>query len=105
MFKKILVVMTARKAAKPPCNAPPSLAKTFNAELTALWVREPLPRHTDLPGEPEEEAEAADEYFKERSREVAGCGDRTRHRHPLRNTPRPCGQNYCDTLPMKAATT
>jgi nucleotide-binding universal stress UspA family protein len=34
-------------------------------------VRQPLPRHADLPGEPEGEAEAAADYFAEREREVA----------------------------------
>lgn len=47
------------------------LAKQTAAELTAVWVREPLPRYTDLPGEPEEESEAADEYYAHRQKEVA----------------------------------
>ncbi len=47
------------------------MAKVFNAQLIALWVREPLPRYTDFPGEPEEEADAANEYFKGRQKEVA----------------------------------
>jgi nucleotide-binding universal stress UspA family protein len=48
-----------------------------------------LPRHADLPGEPEGEAEAAADYFEERKREVAelakqqgieiGCESRSGH--------------------------
>jgi nucleotide-binding universal stress UspA family protein len=58
-----------------------------------LWVREPLPRHSDLPGEIEGEAEAADEYFQERQKEVAivaaqhslSIACETRHGHPAKN--------------------
>jgi len=45
-------------------------ASEYKAEITALWVREPLPRHSDLPGEYEGEAEAADEYYAARQKEV-----------------------------------
>ena len=34
-------------------------------------MRQPLPKHADLPGEAEGEAEAAADYFEERKREVA----------------------------------
>jgi nucleotide-binding universal stress UspA family protein len=44
--------------------------------LTAVWVRQPLPRHADLPGEPEGEAEAAADYFEARKREVAEVAER-----------------------------
>jgi len=70
MFKKILVGYDGSKGGKGALRQAATLAKEFNADLCALWVRELLPRHSDLPGEYEEEAEAADEYFKERSREV-----------------------------------
>ena len=50
------------------------LIKQTNAQITALWAREPLPRHSDLPGESEEQAEAADEYFKQRQQEVSEAG-------------------------------
>jgi nucleotide-binding universal stress UspA family protein len=67
-------------------------AKHNNAQLTALWVREPLPRHSDLPGEFEGEQEGADEYFKERQKEVAeaatqhgiSIGCETRRGHPAK---------------------
>ena len=67
--------MTGRKAERPRWNGPPSPPKITNAQLTAIWVRQPLPRHADLPGEPEGEAEAAADYFKERKREVAEAGE------------------------------
>lgn len=46
------------------------IAREYEARLTALWVREPLPRHSDLPAEFEGEEEAADEYFQARQKEV-----------------------------------
>jgi nucleotide-binding universal stress UspA family protein len=70
MFQKILVGYDGSKGGKAALRRGAALAKEANAEITALWVREPLPRYTDLPGEPEEESEAADEYFKQRSNEV-----------------------------------
>lgn len=70
MFKKILVGYDASKGGKAALQRAALLAKQSDAELTALWVREPLPRYTDLPGEPEGEAEAADQYFKARQQEV-----------------------------------
>jgi nucleotide-binding universal stress UspA family protein len=71
MFQKILVGYDGSKGGKAALRRAAVIAKEFNAQLTALWVREPLPRYTDLPGEPESEAEAADEYFHERQKEVA----------------------------------
>jgi nucleotide-binding universal stress UspA family protein len=71
MFKKILVGYDGSKGGKAALHRAAVMAKQTGAELTAVWVREPLPRYTDLPGEPEGEAEAADEYFKERQKEVA----------------------------------
>ena len=70
MFKKILVGYDGSNGGKVALRRAAVMAKEFAAQLTALWVREPLPRYTDLPGEPEGEAEAADEYFKERRKEV-----------------------------------
>jgi len=70
------------------------LAKGFNADLCALWVRELLPRHSDLPGEFEAEAESGGRILQGT---FAGKSKRwaTEHGIPirLRNAPRPCGQN------------
>lgn len=71
MFQKILVGYDGSKGGKAALRRAAVMAKEFHAPLTALWVREPLPRYTDLPGEPESEVEAADEYFQERQKEVA----------------------------------
>ncbi len=71
MFKKILVGYDGSKGGRAALQRAATLAKAENAQVTALWVREPLPRHSDLPGEFEGEQEAADEYFKERQKEVA----------------------------------
>ncbi len=70
MFKKILVGYDGSKGGRAALQRAAVIAHESKVEITALWVREPLPRHSDLPGEYEEEAEAADEYFKERSREI-----------------------------------
>ncbi len=61
MFKNILVGYDGSKGGKEALHRAVVMAREFGAELTALWVREPLPRYTDLPGEPEGEAEAGDE--------------------------------------------
>jgi nucleotide-binding universal stress UspA family protein len=70
MFKKIVVGYDGSKSARAALERAAAMAKESGAELTALWVREPLPRHSDLPGEFEEEAEAASDYFQERQKEV-----------------------------------
>jgi nucleotide-binding universal stress UspA family protein len=70
MFTKILVGYDGSKGGKAALARAAVMAKEFNAQISALWVREPLPRHSDLPGEPEGEAEAADEYFQQRRKEV-----------------------------------
>ena len=93
MFKKILVGYDGSKGGKAALVCAGALAERFGSQIAALWVREPLPRHSDLPGESEGEAEAADDYFKERQKEVAAmaaqCGlsiaCETRHGHPAKN--------------------
>jgi len=70
MFQKILVGYDGSKGGKAALQRAAVMAKEYHAELTALWVREPLPRHSDLPGEFEGETEAADEYYLERKKEV-----------------------------------
>jgi nucleotide-binding universal stress UspA family protein len=70
MFKKILVGYDGSKGGKAALEHAAAMAREGGAELTAIWVRQPLPRHADLPGEPEGEAEAAQEYFAERKAEV-----------------------------------
>ena len=93
MFQKILVGYDGSKGGKAAIRRAVALAKNANVQITALWVREPLPRYTDLPGEPEEAAEAADEYFQERQKEVAevaaqhglAIGCETRSGHPAKS--------------------
>jgi nucleotide-binding universal stress UspA family protein len=93
MFKKILVGYDGSKGGKAALACAATLAGKFGSQLTALWVREPLPRHSDLPGESEGEAEAADDYFKERQKEVAAVATQqglsiaceTRHGHAAKN--------------------
>jgi len=70
MNKLILVGYDGSKGGKAALEAAVELARKFEGRVTALWVREPLPRHSDLPGEIEE-SEAADRYFAARQEEVA----------------------------------
>src|SRR5712691_2216980 len=70
MFQKILVGYDGSKGGKAALRHAAIMAREYNAEITALWVREPLPRHSDLPGEFEGEKEAADDYFGDRQKEV-----------------------------------
>src|SRR5215472_2171550 len=70
MFQRILVGYDGSKGGKAALRSAAVMAREHKANITALWVREPLPRHSDLPGEFEGEAEAADEYFQERRKEV-----------------------------------
>jgi len=71
MFNKILVGYDGSKGGKAALQRAVVAAKNYHAPLTALWVRQPLPRHAALPGEAEGEAEAAADYFEERKKEVA----------------------------------
>lgn len=76
MFQKILVGYDGSKGGRAALARAAALARESKAQLTALWVRQPLPRHADLPGESEAEAEAAREYFAERQREVEALAAR-----------------------------
>jgi nucleotide-binding universal stress UspA family protein len=76
MFKNILVGYDGSKGAKAALERAAVAARHYNAPLTALWVRQPLPQHADLPGESEGEAEAAEDYFEKRKREVAELAKR-----------------------------
>ncbi len=71
VFQKILVGYDGSKGGKAALERAATVAKGYHAQITALWVRQPLPRHADLPGESEGEAEAANEYFSERRKEVS----------------------------------
>jgi nucleotide-binding universal stress UspA family protein len=106
MFRKVLVGYDGSKGGKAALRRAAVIAKELNAQLTALWVREPLPRYTDLPGEPEGEAEAADDYFQERQKEVAevaaqqgvkvGC--ETRRGHPAKTIVKYADEGHYDLI-------
>jgi nucleotide-binding universal stress UspA family protein len=71
MFKKILVGYDGSKGGRGALKLCVALAKQHRSKIAVLWVRQPLPRHADLPGEPEGETEAANDYFAKRKQEVA----------------------------------
>ena len=106
MFKKILVGYDGSKGGRAALHRAAVLAKQTGADLTAIWVREPLPRHSDLPGEYEEEAEAADEYFQERQKEVAEAAAKhaipirceTRRGHPAKAIVKCAEEEHCDLV-------
>lgn len=70
MFAKILVGYDGSAGARRALARAAALARHFGSQVTALWVREPLPRHSDLPGECDHEREAAEQFFEARCREV-----------------------------------
>src|SRR5260370_42713407 len=70
MFQKLVGGYDGSKGGKAALHHAAVMAREYRAKITALWVREPLPRHSDLPGEFEGEKEAADDYFGDRQKEV-----------------------------------
>jgi nucleotide-binding universal stress UspA family protein len=70
MFKKILVAYDGSKGGKLALSRAVALGKHDGSLVVALWVQVPLPRYSDLPGEPEDQAESGDFYFKERTKEI-----------------------------------
>ena len=106
MFQKILVGYDGSKGGKAALHRAATMAKASNAQMTALWVREPLPRYTDLPGEPEGEEEAGDEYFRERQQEVEAVAREhgiairceTRRGHPAKAIVTVAKEGDCDLI-------
>ncbi|MEM4247880.1 MAG: universal stress protein [Candidatus Nanoarchaeia archaeon] len=73
MFSKILVGYDGSKGGKIALETAASIAKEYNAQITALWICEPCPHYTEFPEEPQDfeiERAAIDNYFKARSEEV-----------------------------------
>lgn len=70
MFKKILVGYDGSKGGKLALQRAMELARGSGGSVTALWVQAPLPRYSDLPGEPEDMTEAGERYFAERKQEA-----------------------------------
>lgn len=70
MFKKILVGYDGSKGGRLALAQAIELAKGCGGSLTALWVQEPLPRYSDLPGEPEDQAETGGAYYRLRVQEI-----------------------------------
>jgi nucleotide-binding universal stress UspA family protein len=106
MFKKILVGYDGSKSAKNALERAAALAKEFGAQLTALWVREPLPHHSDLPGEFEEESEAAANHLNARQREIADFAKKfkikipceSRSGHPAKTVVGFADENHFDLI-------
>lgn len=92
MFKNILVGYDGSKGAKLALHRAIMIAKNSGASITALWVSEPLPKYTDLPGEPEEAEEAAEDYFEMLKKEIEEASKshqipikfEMRHGHPAK---------------------
>ena len=76
MFRRALVGYDGSKSAKAALECAVAMAQDSALELTALWVREPLPRHSDLLSEVVGEKEDADAYFKERREGIRELAER-----------------------------
>ncbi|MCX8156824.1 MAG: universal stress protein [Verrucomicrobiae bacterium] len=106
MFKKILVGYDGSKGGQLALRRAAVMAREYNAHLTVLWVQEPLPRYTDLPGEPESEAEAADDYFASLQKEVAAVATEhgihiecvTRRGHPAKTIVKYAAEGQYDLI-------
>lgn len=64
MFRKTLIGYDGSQSAQAALCCAVEMAMESEMELTALWVREPLPRHSDLPSEVLTERENVTEHFK-----------------------------------------
>ena len=81
MFKKILVAYDGSKGGKLALSRAAALAEHDGSLVAALWVQEPLPHYSDLPGEPEDQAESGDFFFKERTKEIEAVA--SEHETPI----------------------
>ena len=75
MFQKILIGYDGSRGGKAALDRAAVMARECEAQITAVWVRGPLPRHSDLPGEFEEEREAADDCFTDRCDEIKAVAE------------------------------
>lgn len=106
MFKNILVGYDGSNSSKKALQRAAMMAKEYEARLTALWVREPPPRYSDLPGEFEEETEAGQQYFKERREEVDTIAKqygiaiecKSRSGHPAKMIVTVADDEHCDLI-------
>jgi len=106
MFTNILVGYDGSKSATLALQRAAVMAGEFGARLGVLWVREPLPRHSDLPGEFQEAADAADEYYQARRKEVEEVAAQhgiqvrceTRSGHPAKAIIEYAAENGCDLI-------
>lgn len=75
MFQKILVGYSGSKSARAALERAAVMARDYQAQITALWVRPRSPHHSDLPGEFEEQEEASSEHFKELSAQIKAVAE------------------------------
>ena len=70
MFRRALIGYDASRNAQVALHRAVEMAMDTQMELTALWVREPLPRHSDLPSEVSAEKENANQHFHQLCGEI-----------------------------------
>ena len=70
MFQKVLIGYDGSKSARTALVRAVKMAMDMDMELTALWVREPLPRCSDLPSEVVAGKETVNELFKQLRSEI-----------------------------------
>jgi nucleotide-binding universal stress UspA family protein len=106
MFQNVLVGYDGSKGAKAALERAALMAREFEADVTALYVCKPLPRHSDLLDEIKGEKEDSDEYYKARCTEVLRVAKRhgidirckTRRGHPPKTIVRFAGEEGHDLI-------
>ncbi len=63
MYKKILAAYDSSDGAKAALDRAFTVAKEYDAAITMVWVRGPLPQYATTVGEVDDDLDAANEYF------------------------------------------
>ena len=63
MYKKILAAYDGSDGAKAALDRAFTVAKEYDAAITMVWVRGPLPHYATSVGEVDDDLESANEYF------------------------------------------
>ncbi len=72
MYKKVLVAYDGSNGSKIALRRACTLARVYEASLTMVWVRSPLPHHAMALAQEEAERDAADEFFDGLKKEATG---------------------------------
>lgn len=70
MYKKILICFDGSEGSKKALQNGITVAKTFNADVLALWVKGSLPHYPETIDEIEQEKYSADSFFNNLKKEI-----------------------------------